>query len=147
MDIPFPEPVSDLLAQYEAVLNGSKPAMYISPANYMKHIYLRGGYVARRSEGTILTFNSRVAKEFLNTPVITDDHMACWLGYPESKTEVTPYAKVVQARNNYDAVIMECATSNPEKTAKIFAKYGSKIVVLSISDALKRRMEILNGDV
>ncbi len=145
MIIPFPEPPSDIVAQIAAVGAGKKRAAYISPANMVPEL-MPGLIAVHRPEGSLVTRDRDIALAFRERDHITEDDMADWLGYPESKDELADNAVVVQARNDAGAVIMECATSHPDETAKEFSAYG-QTVILSIGDALRRRMELINGTV
>lgn len=150
MDIAFPEPKKDLLAQFSALLSGRKPAMYIAPSNALPGEiceYPDVLWVLRR-EGRFLTKNKDLADQIAGTAEITDDDMARWLGYPESKRHVKKDA-IVQVRTPDDAVVMECATNLPELVSENFQQKfpGHEVLTLGIADVLRRRRELIHGHV
>lgn len=138
-----PEPWGDIRAQLKALTDPKHPK---------DTVYLPG----EDGDGILATTDPQKAFIAWTKPELTEDDLAKFLGYPQSKGDVLEdvasgdAAHVVQARDGDGYVVHESVTSlsRMPHTTKAMLRYvpdGGDLYIADPLEALKRRHE-MNGD-
>ena len=151
----LPEPICDLLAQLNAVVDPSHPkaSMFIAASNEDADFDPpEDCYYAQRGEGVLITRHKDAAERFMAAD-LTDDGIGEILGYPQPKSEAVASGDVVaiQARDGSGHVITEAAISRSRlaDALPMFARHagpGGKVWIGSPVEALARREVLRRSD-
>ncbi len=145
-----PEPERDIDAQIRALVDPAHPktTVFLAVGNSLGERRIDPMIrVVERREGVLLTSDNRIARAFAAKPAITDDDLAEFLGYPESKADVLARGGglVVQARDVDGYVVTEAFASSARvgETIRALAPHVplfGQLKILTSMAALARRM-------
>ena len=128
-----PEPDCDIKGQFELMLAGHKPAVFI----------------AARHEGTLFTTSQEAHTKFRDADPLTDSLMAELLEYPKDKMAVIPLGDAFNAQvlDKQGRVVKEAVVSPSDgslvefvRTAKV--PLGGIVILVSGIDAQMRRAKL-----
>jgi hypothetical protein len=146
----IPEPERDIEAQLRALQDPRHPktVVFLARGNPLGARRLAPSVsVITRTEGTLLTTDRKRAKYYGSKAMITDDHLAYLLGYPEAKADVLAQGEgvVVQARDAEGCVITEAFASHGRVSETIRAldphvPFCGSLILMTPAEALTRRI-------